>query len=219
MRTPARLILVAGCALALSGCVSLLPKGKPAHLYRFGQTMSAGQAPAAAAPAVAKVGVLRANASFQQESAGDRILTITGEKAAYVGETRWVSPAAVLWDQAVTRAFEDNNAPVQLVARGEASRADYALRIDVRNFETRYDDGPETTPAVLIRIRAVLTNNQDRDHPAERIFEIRAPAASNRVTSIVPAYDKAVADILNQLTSWANAQVAPTPVRRAASPR
>jgi cholesterol transport system auxiliary component len=219
MRTPARLIVVAGCALALSGCVSLLPKGKPAHLYRFGQMTSAAAAPAA--QAAAKVGVLRANASFQQESAGDRILTITGDRAAYIGETRWVSPASILWDQAVTRVFEENSGAVRLVSRGESSGADYALRIDVRNFETRYDDGADTTPAVLIRVRAVLTRNQDREHPSEQIFEIRVPAASNRVTSIVPAYDKAVADVLKQLVPWANAQVsaAPTPAPRAVSPR
>ena len=59
---------------------------------------------------------------------------------------------------------------------------------------------------------------QDREQPAEQIFEARAPAASNRVTSIVPAYDKAVGEVLKQLVPWANAQVArPTPGPRAAS--
>ena len=31
-----RLALVGLCAVALSGCISLLPKSKPAQLYRFG---------------------------------------------------------------------------------------------------------------------------------------------------------------------------------------
>ena len=31
-----RLAAMAACAVALSGCISLLPKNKPAQLYRFG---------------------------------------------------------------------------------------------------------------------------------------------------------------------------------------
>ncbi len=43
-----RLAVFGACALALTGCsISLLPKGKPAQLYRFG-------IPAAAAPATPK---------------------------------------------------------------------------------------------------------------------------------------------------------------------
>lgn len=221
MSNPARLILVLGCAAALSGCVSLLPKGKPAHLYRFGQSSAAAPAPLAAK----QVGVLRGNGAFQQESAGDRILTVTGERAAYIAETRWVAPAQVLFDQATARAFETSAGPARLVARGEPSTAEFALRVDVRNFETRYDDGPETTPSVLIRVRAVLSRNTDRQSAEEKVFEVRAPAASNRVSSIVGAYDKATTDVLKQLVDWTNASAtrapasAPTPARSAASPR
>lgn len=222
MRRLARLTLVVGSALALSGCVSLLPKGKPVHLYRFGQSSAAEIGAAAATPAAARAGVLHAGGSFQQEASGDRILTLTGDKAAYIAETRWVSPAAVLFDQALARAFEAADGPVRLVARGERTRFDHSLRVDVRNFETRYDDGPGSVPAVMIRVRAVLTANRDRDNPAERLFEARVPAVSNRVASIVAAYDQATGDILRQVVDWTAAETAaagPTAGRPAASPR
>ena len=96
-----RLAGVAACALALSGCISLLPKTKPSHLYRFGQP--AGSQAMTAAPG--QVGVFRTNATFQRESAGDGILTITNGQAAYISETRWVAPAAILWDEAVLATF------------------------------------------------------------------------------------------------------------------
>ncbi|MBN8456000.1 hypothetical protein [Accumulibacter sp.] len=37
---------------------------------------------------------------------------------------------------------------------------------------------------------------------AERIFEARVRAADNRVSDIVPAYDKAVAEVLGEIVAW-----------------
>ena len=96
-----RLAVVGACALALSGCISLLPKSKPAQLYRFGAAPAA--APAATPHAIA---VFRTNGSFQGEAADDRILTVTGGKAAYIAESRWVAPADVLFNEAVANAFD-----------------------------------------------------------------------------------------------------------------
>ncbi|MFN3583048.1 ABC-type transport auxiliary lipoprotein family protein [Phenylobacterium sp.] len=194
--------LVVACALAVSGCISLLPKSKPAHLYRFGDTAQAQ----ASAPAAGSVGVVRNAGAFQRESAGDRLLTITGGKAAYVAETRWVAPAAVLWDQALAAAFDADPGPVRLVSRGEPAAADYVLRVDVRNFETRYEAGPKAAPTVLVRARAVMIRAERRE-VSEQIFEARVPASGNRVAAIVRAYDKATADVLGQIVAWTNGQV------------
>ena len=122
-----RFMAVGASALALTACVSLLPKTKPAHLYRFGQTVAAQDVDAAAG----NVGVFRASATFQRESAGDRLLTLTNGKAAYVADTRWIAPAAVLWDEAVVAAFDADPGHVRLIARGEPGTAPYILRLDV----------------------------------------------------------------------------------------
>lgn len=198
-------VAVAGAALALSGCISLLPKTKPAHLYRFGQppATEAIEAPQGT------VGVFRTNATFQREAAGDRLLTITGGKVAYIADTRWVAPAAVLWDQAVLAAFDADPGPVRLISRGEAAAADYVLRLDVRNFEAVYERGPKAAPTVVVRVRAAITRGTDRGQVAEKIFEARVTAGSNRVGSIVPAYDKAVADTLSQIVAWTTEQARP----------
>ncbi|RAK63096.1 ABC-type transport auxiliary lipoprotein family protein [Phenylobacterium kunshanense] len=198
-------VAVAAAALALSGCISLLPKTKPAHLYRFGHPPTAEAAEATQGT----VGVFRTNATFQREAAGDRLLTITGGKVAYIAETRWVAPAAVLWDQAVLAAFDADPGPVRLISRGEAAAADYVLRLDVRNFEAVYDRGPKAAPTVVVRVRAAMTRGTDRGQVAEKIFEARVTAGSNRVGAIVPAYDKAVADTLAQIVAWTTEQARP----------
>lgn len=201
-----RLAGVASLAVALSGCVSLLPKTKPAHLYSFGQPTGST---ATDAP-MGQVGVFRTNATFQREAAGDRLLTLTNGKAAYVADTRWVAPAAVLWDQAVVAAFEADPGPVRLMSRGEPGSAAYVLRLDVRNFETHYDRGAKGAPEVVVRARALLAPSKGGGAEAvEKVFETRVRAGDNRVSAIVPAYDKAVSQILGEIVAWTNAQARP----------
>lgn len=195
-----RLTVVGVSALTLSACVSLLPKSKPAHLYRFGQPVAAE----ALTVPVGSVGVLRTSAAFQREAAGDRLLTITNGKAAYVAETRWVTPAAVLWDEAVVAAFDADGGPVRLVARGEPAPAPYILRLDVRNFETHYDNGPKAPPVIVVRVRAAMTSTTNRGVVGEKLFERRVRAGDNRVTAIVPAYDRAVSEVLAEVVAWTN---------------
>jgi cholesterol transport system auxiliary component len=198
-----RLLVLGACALSLSGCISLLPKSKPAQLYRFGQTATAtATAETDPGPATGRVGVFRANGTFQRESAGDRLLTITGEKVAYIAEARWVAPAAVLFDQAVLGAFEAAPGKVRLIARGEAAKSAYALRLDVRNFETHYDSGPKAAPSVVVRVRAVLSRSRDSGLAGEKIFEAKVRARDNRVGAITEAYDKALAEVLGELVGW-----------------
>jgi len=194
-RTLLRLAALCACAAALSACISLLPKTKPAQLYSFGW-------PSAAAPAPARanaVAVFRTNGSFQDESADDRMLTVIGGKAAYIAQSRWVAPASVLFDEAVSQAFDAS--PVRLIARGQQGRFAYALRLDVRNFETRYDAGPDAAPTVVVRVRAAL-NKADQSVVGEQVFEASTPAAGNRVGDIVAAYDKALGEVLGKLVRW-----------------
>ncbi|HEY8617319.1 ABC-type transport auxiliary lipoprotein family protein [Phenylobacterium sp.] len=201
-----RTALVAALGVSLTGCMGgLLGGGKPAQLYRFGQSPVAQ---AQAAPAAGTVAVFRANGTFQGETAGDRLLAVTGEETRYIAESRWVAPASVLWDQAVLAAFDTAPGRVRLVSRGELARADYVLRLDVRNFEARYENGEKAAPTVLVRVRAALTRPRDRDFARERIFEARVPAAGNRVSLIVPAYDKATGQVLAELVSWLEAEAA-----------
>lgn len=199
-----RLVLVGASALSLAACISLLPKSKPSQLYRFGAPTGSE---AVTAPA-GQVGVFRTNATFQRESAGDRILTVTDGEVAYVAETRWVAPAAVLWDEAVLAAFDADPGPVRLISRGEPATAAYVLRLDVRNFEARYTNGPKAAPTVVVRVRASMTKS-DRAIAAERIFEQQVTASDNRVGAIVPAYDRAVAGVLKDVVAWTTEQAKP----------
>ncbi len=194
-----RLAAVGLCAVALSGCISLLPKSKPAQLYSLAE-LSPNAPPAEVQRGA--VAVFRTNGKFQEEAADDRILTISSGKVAYIAESRWVAPAQVLFDQAVSKAFDAS--PVRLLDRGQQGRAAYALRLDVRNFEARYASGPNAPPLVVVNLHAALTR-VDQSSVGEKDFEVRALATSNRVGAIVEAYDKALSKALGQLVAWTQA--------------
>ena len=196
-----RLIALGAAALMLSACISLLPKSKPAQLYRFGQSAAAAAPTAPARGPV--IGVFRTNGAFEAAAADDRILTVTGGKAAFIAQSRWVAPASILFDEAVTNAFEGSNGHVRLLARGQQGRFAYALRLDVRQFETVYPS-PDAAPTVVVRLHAALAR-ADQTSAGEQDFAARVAAGDNRVGAIADAYDKAVAEVLGKLTAWTNA--------------
>jgi cholesterol transport system auxiliary component len=210
MRPPLMFLRVAaalGLTGLLAGCVSVLPKSDPVQLYAF-EGAAAPPSPAAAPAAGKPFDVMRGIGSFNRAAAGDRILTTDGAKVAYIGKARWVAPAVVLFDQALSRAFDDSQGPARLLGRGQVGKAEYVLRLDVRDFEARYENGLKAAPVVLIRARASLTDSQ-RALVGDKMFEVRVPAADNRVGAIAEAFDKAVGQMAGELVTWTNAAGAP----------
>jgi len=201
IRNIARGLTVATLAVALSGCISVFPKTKPASMYRFGDA----DVTATKGPPGAMFGVLKAPSAFTRAAAGDRILTVTNGEVAYVAGARWVSPAFVLFEEATARAFDNDPGRARLIGRGEVAKADLVLRLEVRTFEADYLDGPKAAPQVVVRVRAVLNRNSDRALVGDQIFEAKVKAADNRVSAIVPAYDQAVSKVLGDIVGWVNA--------------
>lgn len=201
IRNLARGLTVAAVAVALSGCISVFPKTKPASMYRFGDA----DVSAPKGPPGAMFGVLKAPSAFTRAGAGDRILTVTNGEVAYIAGARWVSPAFVLFEEAVSRAFENDPGRARLIGRGEVAKADLVLRLEVRTFEADYLNGPKAAPEIVVRVRGVLNRSSDRALVGDQIFEARVKAADNRVGAIVPAYDQAVSKVLSDVVGWVNA--------------
>lgn len=203
VRVGTGVLVAAALSVSLSACVSLFPKQAPANLYRFGVT-----APAAtpATTGAKPFGVLNSLTTFDRATAGDRILTVSGRQAAYIKGSRWLTQANILFDQAVTRAFDTSGGPAHLISRGEMVRADYILRLDVRTFEARYDRGDKAAPTIVVSVHADLDQVSDRALLGSHTFEVSVPASDNRVSAIAAAFDQAVTQILGQLVAWTDAK-------------
>jgi cholesterol transport system auxiliary component len=202
-----RVLSLTALAVSLSACISLFPKSDPSQLYRFdgAAPTAAGEAPAPSG----RFGVTRANGSFVQSAASDRILTVDGDQVAYIAESRWVSPAAVLFNEAMTRAFDANTGAARLMSRGERGRADYFMRVDVTRFEAVYDRGTKAAPEIAVTLRVALVR-ADRTLAGSTLIEANVRAADNRVSAIVAAFDQAVGQALGELIAWTN-QTGATP--------
>jgi cholesterol transport system auxiliary component len=182
-------------AAALGACITLFPKAAPSQLYRFDAQV---QPPAASGPPVpVRVGVL----DFDPASAGDAILTVTGDQVAYVQDGRWAIPASQLFEEAVEHGFSTPGGPARLVSISEASRAKLRLRLEVTHFETRYLNGPKAAPTVVVTLRATL-NRQDGSLVGEQPFDASMPAGDDTVGAIVQAYDAAVSKVVGDLVAW-----------------
>ncbi len=190
-------------AMSLSGCISLLPKTAPAQLYRFGADTAAVAPAPTAGP---RFTVRPAFVSFEQAAAGDRILTITGDQAAYVGGARWVGPAGSLFEAALTRAFDVHAGAARLLTGGEPAPGDYVLKVDVRAFEARYEQGQGAAPRAVVEVYAALSDRKDPRIESSRLFQVATPAGSNSVHAIAAAFDDAVLKVLTQLVAWVDSK-------------
>ena len=215
-RRLATLLAAPALVVSLSACVSVLPKAKPAQLYSFGQAIEV-QPAAAPAPAGPAVGVLLGAVTFPRAATGDQILSVTGNQSAYIGESRWVSPASVLFREAVERSFDRSSKAVRLIARGEPGRANLVLRVDVRDFAVLYPNGPETVPTIAVSLRARLAGADGVDQD-EMSFDIRKPASENRVGPIVAAFDQAVGEALTGVVTWTDQAAVAASARTARTP-
>ena len=213
---------VGGAALALSAC-QLLSTPDPVQMYRFGAMMDA-PAQAGETPAPLLVSIRRIE--FPEASKDDRILGVTGTETAYIGGARWVSPAETLFDDSLQAAFAARPDQVRVLDRREPGTTPLVLRVTVSSFEARYPNGQEAAPTVVITARAQLRNTPERDRSpggpirpedgrtVERVFTVSQPAAENRVSAIVAAFDTATRDINTQIADW-TIQSAPRPLAAA----
>ena len=192
------LALAAIAAVSLSGC-ALLSSPDPVQLYRFGDTASPVAAPVAS-PVQIKLRALE----MPQASQGDRLLGVTGSEAAYIAGARWVSPALMLYSDALETSFGSQARTVRLIGRRELTPTTRLLDVDVRAFETRYDYAG-AAPTVVITVRARLLRFPERTVVSEQTFTVSQPAGENRVSAIVEAYDLATRDVNTQIVAWTDA--------------
>jgi cholesterol transport system auxiliary component len=139
---------------------------------------------------------------FDPASGGDRIMTVNGDQVAYIADGRWAIPASQLFDEAVAHGFNAPGDAARLVAPGQASKADYRLRLQVVRFEVRYTSGPTAPPTIVVVLRATMDRQRDLSLVGAKDFEADVPAADNRVGPIVEAFDAATTKVVGDLVAW-----------------
>jgi len=196
-----------GATLSLSGCVTLLPKEKPAQLYRFsydpaslGKDSDVSQAPLTptATPLALNVVV------FPQASAGDRVLTSENNQLSYVADSRWAVPAQVLFNEAVADGFARAGHGLELEARGPGAAA-FRLELNVRKFETDYRHG---TAMVAVDMDARMVRLSDHAIVGQRYVTADVGVPRNDMSDMVEAYNKATTQAVMALIDFSQETIA-----------
>lgn len=199
-----RLAALFAATLALSGC-ALMNSGKPATMYRLGATAAAD--PVAGPSNAQPVVIFFPGSTFDRQSEGDQILTVTGSEAAYIAQARWVAPAKEMFDTETIRQLHRGSVPVSVLRAGEAPKSAYVLAVDVIRFDADYSS-VGTAPVVAIDGRAKLTRASDRQIVGDWPVTAREAASDNRVSEIVAAFDRATSTITGQVAQYTNAAIA-----------
>ena len=208
LRPVLRLAASAAVLTALSGC-ALLSSPDPVQNYRFGLPMAA---PSAVGDTPAPLTVSIRRIEFPEATGDDKILGVTGLETAYIGGARWVSPASTLFDDSLKAAFANRADRIRVLGRREPGTPPMVLQVTVTTFEARYA-AAGATPDVVITAQAQLRTTPERQaggaairpeqgRSVERVFTVTQPAAENRISAIVAAFDTATRDINTQIADW-----------------
>ena len=195
---------ILGAAVALTGCVTLLPKTKPAQLYRFGYTPELVEQKAEAAGTagravgMAPTGIVFGTVTFPQDSAGDRIVTVEDSQVAYVAEARWTSAASGLFKDAISTGFARGGQSVTLEPRGPTA-ANFRLDISVRKFETDYK---RNRPTVSVALDARLIRLSDRMVVGQKFISADIPVRKSDMSLMADGYNQATTQVVTSLIDF-----------------
>ena len=201
-------VAVVAAGLALSAC-TVLKSPDPLQTYRFGTVPAFGSVDQGSVPNCTRTGVNLRRVEFNTAARGDQILTSTGNETAYIAGARWVGQASTLFEEALQDGFA-SGAPCLRVTSGPLVRDGLSLAVDIRRFETVYSSAG-AAPEVKVAVSVQLLRRDDRSIIKDARFDVVQPAASNRVTTIVSAYNEATAETVRKIVEWTVAEVAAAP--------
>jgi cholesterol transport system auxiliary component len=202
-----RKFLIAGAAsLALSSCVSLLPEAGPGpDIYR----LSAVVVPVHEAQGQTLIVLPIVQAP--RELKNNRVALVRGDQSiAYAASARWASSTPEMLQVQIADRLRAHGA---LIVTFPADGVDTPLevRITLRNFEARYDQGAEAPPLGSVSYRVQLINRKTRSLISEQVFSARQRSGDLTLGSIVAAIDIAAGDVAVQTANWVAEQVATKP--------
>ena len=118
----------------------------------------------------------------------------------YYARANWTDRAPAMIQTLILESFENSNRIVAVGRESLGLRADFVLKVELREFQAQYD-GPGP-PDVRVQINAKLVQMPRRAIVASRRFETTETANADRLEPIVRAFDDALGKTLRGLVEW-----------------
>lgn len=183
--------------LLLGGCSSLLDvQRQPFTIYS--PVYNAPAATGTAARVDWQLIVDTPLASDTLETARMLVMPTPGVIEVFPG-ARWSDPTPALLRSLVVQGFEKSGRIVGVGSGASGMRGDYALAIELRDFQIEYRDGQ---PQAAVRFHARLLDYTSNRVLAARAFSAQTPASGKDAASAFTAFEAALDQIIPGLVDW-----------------
>jgi cholesterol transport system auxiliary component len=141
----------------------------------------------------------------------DRIaLLYPDRRLDYVANARWSGPLDDLVQDLAVQAFRTGMRLHNISADASAFASGYWLEIEVEDFQAEYASAG-APPTIHVRLTARVGRAGDRRILGTSDAVARLPAADNRLTAIVDAYERAVDSALADIVADTSRTLTETP--------
>ena len=182
-------------SICLSGCVSVLPEAAaPAPRYTI-SSVTPQSVPSS--PVTWSLVVSDPTASQLFNTVKVPVMAAPN-RFEFLAGSEWVDRVPVLFQRALVRTFENSGAITNVGDFTVLPVSDYVLRTDIRAFHA---DLTGETPTATIEIFARLIADDGKILTAQR-FVARETARLDTPESLMPAFDRALNQVLGQITEW-----------------
>jgi cholesterol transport system auxiliary component len=142
----------------------------------------------------------RPMASEALDSSGIAVRPAPGELQVYA-EAQWSDAAPDMLQTALVHGFEDSGKIASVGRMSTGLHGDFGLMLDLRQFESVYED-PSQPPSAVIEVQAKLLANANNSVLATRTFRVVVPARDKEVPQVVDAFRGAMTDVVGQVVGW-----------------
>lgn len=180
-----------------SGCAGVLPgAGPPPRLFRLTpkSTFPENQEPVAwqlvIETPLAPAGLDTTRIALQRASV----------ELEYYARANWTDLAPAMIQTLVVESFENSGKIVAVGRESLGLRADFVLKLELREFQSDYSGG--AVPNAHVRLNAKLVRMPQRTIVGSQSFEAKVGANADRIEDIVAAFDSALGKTLKDLVLW-----------------
>jgi cholesterol transport system auxiliary component len=219
-RIPLRRLVPMLLALVLPGCSSLLQSSAPpVQIYTLGAPPAAGGADSHRAVAAS----LRVAHPLAGPGLGTPqiVLLQPDHRMNVYAASAWAADTPALVESLAVRALRASGAWRSIEDAESPFPSRYLLQISIRRFDADYSAGAGAPPRVEVTFDCTLGSEDGRRVLASFVAAGSAPAAANRLSDVIAAFQQASNQALISLTRQALAGVRAAPQRRlqAGTPR
>ena len=118
----------------------------------------------------------------------------------YYARASWTDRAPDMVQTLILESFENSSSIVAVGRDSLGLRADFVLKIELREFQAEY--GAAAAPDIRVQLNAKLVKMPRRAIVASQRFESVDRATADRLEAIVDAFDGALGTVLRDLVEW-----------------